>query len=110
MRNDHTYLDYIRERIERVQLYAGEGEDFFRTDPRTQDARLRLMETLADAVAHLSSDLKARHTHIHWRQISDFRNVLAHGYAQIRLDQVWQAVIHDLPALRTMVDQELADG
>ncbi len=67
MRNDHIYLEYIRESIERVQLYASDGEDFFRTDPRTQDAILRRMETLADAAAHLSSDLQARHADIPWR-------------------------------------------
>jgi uncharacterized protein with HEPN domain len=40
--------------------------------------------------------------------VSDFRNVLAHGYTEIRLDQVWHAVTHDLPALAAAVDAELA--
>jgi uncharacterized protein with HEPN domain len=48
-----------------------------------------------------------RHPHVEWRQIADFRNVLAHGYADIRLDRVWRAVVADLPALKAVVHGEL---
>lgn len=82
-------------------------EHLFYEDRRTQDAVLRRMETLADATSHLSNALKARHPEIPWRQISDFRNVLAHGYTDIRLDRVWQSIVLDLPALTTVVDAEL---
>jgi uncharacterized protein with HEPN domain len=34
-------------------------------------------------------------------------NVLAHGYTEIRLDRVWQAIVDDLPALKTVVDEGL---
>ena len=67
----------------------------------TLDAVLRRMETPADAAAHLSDELKARYPQIRWRQISDFRNVLAHGYTEIRLDQARAArdVLMDLPRI-----------
>jgi uncharacterized protein with HEPN domain len=108
VRGDRLYLTYIHESIDLVQQYTQDGENVFSTDLRTQDAVLRRMETLADAAAHLSDELKARHPQISWRQVGDFRNVLAHGYTEIRLDQVWQAVVHDLPALKAVVDEELA--
>jgi uncharacterized protein with HEPN domain len=54
VRSDRAYLTYIRESIELVELYTSEGEETFTSDPRTQDAVLRRMETLADATAHLS--------------------------------------------------------
>jgi hypothetical protein len=34
--------------------------------------------------------------------------VLAHGYTEIRLDQVWQAIAQDLPALKALIDDELS--
>ena len=108
MRGDRVYLTYIRESIDLVEQYTREGQEVFSTDLRTQDAVLRRMETLADAAARLSDDLKARHPQIRWRQVSDFRNVLTHGYTEIRLDQVWQAIVQDLPALKAVVDEELA--
>jgi uncharacterized protein with HEPN domain len=108
VRDGRVYLRYIRESIDRVEQYTRDGEADFIADVQTQDAVLRRMETLADAAAHLSDALKARHPAIAWRQVSDFRNVLAHGYTEIRLDQVWHAVTHDLPALAAAVDAELA--
>jgi len=108
VRDDPLYLTYILDSISLVEQYTEQGEEVFSNELRTQDAVLRRMETLADAAAHLSDQLKARHPGIRWREISDFRNVLAHGYTDIRLEQVWEAIVHDLPALKTMVDEELA--
>lgn len=109
MRDDRVYLTYIRESIDLVEEYTKDGEEVFSSDLRTQDAVLRRMETLADAAARLSEDVKARHPEIPWRQIASFRNILAHGYTEIRLDQVWQAVTNDLPALKVVVVEELRD-
>ena len=112
MRDDTIYLQHSAESIGLVGLYlAGAdgamSQDLFHDDRRTQDAVLRRMETLADAASHLSGAPKARHPAIPWRQIGDFRNVLAHGYADIRLDRVWQAIAGDLPALTAVVNEEL---
>lgn len=112
MRDDAVYLEHIAESIDLVGRYLTvvEGvldEHLFYSDPRTQDAVLRRMETLADATTHHSDEITLRHPEIPWRQIRDFRNVLAHGYTDIRLDRVWQAIVADLPALKGVVDNEL---
>jgi len=112
VRDDAVYLHYIAESIDLVEQYVAGADgspdqSLFEHDPRTQDAVLRRMETLADAASHLSDGLKGRHLQIEWRQIADFRNVLAHGYADIRLDRVWRAIVADLPALNAVVHEEL---
>lgn len=112
MRADLVYLQHIAESIVLVEEYLAvtggtSSEELFASDRRTQDAVLRRMETLADAAGHLSDTLKARHPEIPWRAIGDFRNVLAHGYMEIRLDRVWQAVVDDLPVLRTVILAEI---
>ena len=111
MRDDGVYLDHIAESLRRIEQYLGgtpgaPDSHLFYEDPRTQDAVLRRLETAADAASHLSRELKARHPGIPWRQIGAFRNILAHGYADLDLDQVWLAVANDLTALRTVVDEE----
>lgn len=108
MRDDRAYLEYVRESIDLVEQYTHDGKEAFFADLKTQDAVLRRLETLSDAAAHLSDALKGRHPEIPWRQIADFRNVLAHGYSEIRLDPVWQAIERDLPVLRAAVLEELA--
>lgn len=107
MRDDTIYLAHIQESIDRVRQYTAEGERVFYDDVRTRDAVLRRMETLADAASHLSSGLREKYPGIPWRQIADFRNVLAHGYVDIRLERVWDAVVNDLPALAELTEREL---
>ncbi len=67
MRDNSVYLSYIRESIELIEEYTRDGEETFSSDLRTQDAVLRRMETLADAAAHLSDDLKMGHPEIDCR-------------------------------------------
>lgn len=92
MRDERVYLTYLQQRILLVERYASDGQKFFSTDLRTQDAVLRRVETLADAASQLSEELKERHPDIVWRQLSDFRNVLAHAYFEIRMGQICQTI------------------
>ena len=104
---DRELLAYIQESISRVEEYARGGPQVFLQEPMVQDAVLRRMETLADAASRLSDTLKTRHPTIRWRAIYGFRNVAAHAYASIDLERVWQTVNDHLPALKTVVEQEL---
>jgi uncharacterized protein with HEPN domain len=114
MRDDSVYLEYIGESIGLIQEYLGtaryQGEDALFRDLRTQDAILRRMETLSEATTHLSDELKARYPEIDWRKIADFRNRLAHGYVELRLDLVWDTIVNDLPALQALIEQERKAG
>ncbi len=112
MRDDSVYLRHIAASMALVKEYltcadGDPSQQLFYKDQRAQDAGLRRLETLADAAGHLSTDLKTRHPTIPWRQISDFRNVLAHGYADIRLDRAWSAIVVDRSALKAVVHEEL---
>jgi uncharacterized protein with HEPN domain len=104
------YLEYILECLDLIERYAGAGQSEFENDPLVQDGILRRLETLADAASHLPDSLRSAHPEIPWRQVTDFRNVLAHGYREIRLDRVWQVIEHDLPPLRKVFELELSAG
>jgi len=112
VRDDPVYLEHVNESLSLIEGYliGPEGNlqrNLFYDDQRTQDAVLRRLETLSDAASHLSDALKARHPEIPWRQIGDFRNVLAHGYTDILLDEVWRVINDDLGALKVVIQAEL---
>ncbi len=114
MRDDRVYLRHILESLRLVKEYLADSsgawsQELFVNDLRTQDAVLRRLETLADAASHLSPAVRARYPNIDWREIGDFRNVLAHGYTVLRLDLIWETITADLPQLQDAVDSELAD-
>jgi len=66
--------------------------------------------TIGEAANNLSDELKAKSSDVPWRDIVDFRNVLAHHYWGVDLEVVWR-IIEDpekLPKLQIQV-QHLID-
>ena len=70
-------------------------------DRKTQDAVVRNLEIIGEAVKRLSPDLTGAHVDIPWRQIAGMRDKLIHDYFGVDLDLVWGVVEQELPALRT---------
>jgi len=104
---DARHLGYILESIELIQFWSVSGRDTFLTDDLSQNAILYRLETLADAAGKLPSVLRDRHLQIPWRDITDFRNRVSHGYLALDLDLVWRVIEVDLPALKQTVEEEL---
>ena len=62
---------------------------------------------MEEAVNQLSEEITAKYPEIPWRDIVDFRNLLAHRYWRIDLNTVW-AILQpdsDLAALKIAVQQ-----
>lgn len=104
---DETLLEYITHSITLINRYTEGGEQAFLSNSMVQDAVLRRLETLADAARHLSPVVIARHAGIPWRAIFGFRNVAAHGYLTLDPSRVWLVVQDYLPALQSVVADEL---
>jgi uncharacterized protein with HEPN domain len=107
VRSDRDYLEFIAESIQLVLDYTRSGKDHFLADVGNQDQVLRRMEVLADAAGKLSQEVRVAHPEIEWDAITGFRNRIAHGYIDVNLNLVWDAV-QRLPELQSAVDDELA--
>jgi uncharacterized protein with HEPN domain len=68
-----------------------------------QDAVIRNLEVIGEAVKHLPPDLRRRHPEVPWRSITALRNVLIHEYFGVDLEIVWRVVQRRLPALKRHV-------
>lgn len=109
MRNgEAVILLHIRDALDRILEYAGVGEEAFLHDPRSQDAILRRLEIVGEAVKRLPNALRERHPEIPWKRIAAFRDVAIHHYDRVDLDRVWALVEHDVPVLLKQVKQLLA--
>lgn len=106
---DEAILRHILIAIERVELYAQGGSDAFLADTRTQDAIMRNLEIIGEAVKSLSNELKAEYPDIPWRQISGMRDFLIHVYFGVNLNTVWQTVATDIGPLKSAIVKALAD-
>ncbi|MFZ0105867.1 MAG: HepT-like ribonuclease domain-containing protein [Thiobacillus sp.] len=83
-----------------------DGREAFFKDHKTQDAVIRNLEVIGQAVRDLGTDrLSDEQPAIPWSQIAGARNVLAHQYLGVDLTLVWNIVERDLPTLKAAIDE-----
>ncbi len=110
MKDDRVYLNHIRDAVIRIESYTSKGKEVFFRESMVQDAVIRNLEVIGEAVKNLSADLRARHPEIPWARIAGMRDVLIHEYFGIRLQTVWNAVETRLPELKQHVESLLGEA
>ena len=109
MKNPHIYLGHIRAAIEDITTYAAVGRDAFMVDRMRQDAVIRKLEIIGEAVKQLSDETTRRRPEIPWKQIAGMRDRLTHAYFGVDLGLVWAVVERDLGVLDKAVTALLSD-
>ena len=100
MKKDRIYLLHIRDALERI---LSQGKQAFFADPRTQDAVIRNLEVVGEAVKNLSESLKVRHATIPWKRIAGMRDKMIHEYFGVNLQLVWDAIEQEVPRLQQKI-------
>jgi uncharacterized protein with HEPN domain len=108
VKDDRVYLGHIRDAIHDIERYTAGGRDTFMADRMQQDAVIRKLEIIGEAVKHLSEQTTSRRPEIPWKRIAGMRDRLTHDYFGVDLELVWTVVERDLPFLRTAVDALLS--
>ena len=103
MRDAAVYLRHIQDAVVRIEAYTAPGRIAFFTDTMVQDAVIRNLEVIGEAVKNLSPELRRRHPEVPWRSITALRNILIHEYFGVDLEIVWRVVERRLPALKRHV-------
>ena len=78
MKDDGVYLRHARDAVDAVLTYTASGREHFFADRRTQDAVVRNLEIIGEAVKRLSVDLRNAYPDVPWRQIAGMRDKLVH--------------------------------
>ena len=60
MKDQRLYLGHIREAIADIRIYAAGGEEAFRSDRMRQDAIIRKLDVIGEAVKQLSDETRSR--------------------------------------------------
>jgi uncharacterized protein with HEPN domain len=103
VKDERVYLGHIRDAINDIELYTSLGRDAFVAERMRQDAVIRKLEIIGEAVKQLSDATKDRRPEIPWKQIAGMRDRLTHDYFGVDPALVWRVVERDLPALKGAV-------
>ncbi|MEQ9551633.1 MAG: DUF86 domain-containing protein [Coleofasciculus sp. G3-WIS-01] len=63
-----------------------------------------MLEILGEAARRMSDDFRQAHPEIPWSDIIGQRNVIAHQYDNIELEQLWSVVTSDIATLITQLE------
>ncbi len=95
---------HIIDSIDSISLYLeNSSESDFIKDQEKQDAVVRRLEIIGEAVGNLPESVRSKFDDIEWRKIIAMRNILAHEYFGVDLKLIWNVVKNRLPELREAI-------
>jgi uncharacterized protein with HEPN domain len=100
-----VYIRHIFDCIGRIKEYVSDGKGVFFRDRKTQDAVIRNLEVIGQAVKDLGGETLSHGSEIPWKQIAGTRDVLAHQYLGVDMKLVWNIVEVHLPKLEKAIKE-----
>jgi len=98
----------ILDSIERIEDHTKNvSEVKFFEDLKTQDAVVRRIGIIGEAVKNLSASFRSKHLEIPWKEIAGTRDVIIHDYSGIDTDLVWKIIEKDIPKLKKQIKELL---
>ncbi len=104
------FINHILESIEDIGKYTrGLSSAQFLRSALVQDASIRRLEIIGEAVKKIPAETKAAARQIPWKQIAGLRDILIHEYFGVDLKLVWRVIQKDLPDLKKNMLKLLKD-
>ena len=98
----------IKEAAKRISGYiSGMSYPKFLDDQKTQDAVVRNIEIIGEAVKKLPETFRAQYPDMPWKEIAGTRDKLIHDYFGVNFDILWNISENEIPGIRTKIDKLL---
>lgn len=100
------FLEHIIESINLLEAYIKHSskKDFYAAG-QIQDAVLRRLEIIGEAVKNLPADFRNEYPDVAWQKIAGMRDFLIHEYFGVDIELVWNTLKKDLPVLKKQISE-----
>ena len=104
-KKDIIYIKHIRDAINSILEYTKDlNKNDFNSKEIIQDAVIRRIEIIGEAVKNVSIDFREVYSNIPWKKITGMRDKLIHGYFNVDVERVWNVIINDIPVLKNQIE------
>jgi uncharacterized protein with HEPN domain len=104
---DRKKLRDILDAIQAIEAYTLSSYEEFLEDEKTQDAILYNLIIIGEAANQISGEFQEEHYTIPWSAMIGTRNIIVHGYDQVKLQIVWKILTRDLNSLKAVISKVL---
>lgn len=107
MKRDGERLADIIEAINKIEKYSADGRESFDSNELIQTWMIHYLQIIGEAAGKLTPSFRETHPSIPWKEIIAMRNIIVHDYSVVDMDEVWGAVVKDLPELKKKISETL---
>jgi len=103
-KDNNIFLEHILDSIKDIETYTlNQNKSGFSKEKMMQDAVIRKIEIIGEAVKNLPLHFRKKHTQIEWKQIAGMRDILIHEYFGVNISLVWNTLQTDIPNLKKQI-------
>ena len=110
-RSINLYLEDILESILKIEFYVKDvAEHEFESNHEKQDAVIRRLEIIGEAVNKIPDQVRKRYPKVPWRQVAGLRDVVIHEYFGVSASLIYRTVTLELVELKDSIKKMISDG
>ena len=107
-RRDRIILQKVLSEINVAQEMMGHCSlDQFKQNEMLMRAVGMTVINIGELVKNLTDETRLAYPHIPWKAIAGFRDVAAHKYQTLRMEDVFETVVVDFPTLKEQIEEIL---
>ena len=109
-RDELVVLEDILGSIHKISEYVnGISELEFENNIEKQDAVIRRIEIIGEAVKNISTKTRGEYPEIPWREMAGMRDIVIHEYFGVTMGLVWRVATIEIPVLKKQIENIITE-